>query len=56
MDRPLTAVRPAFFRGRGGTELAVFGVVPSALSLAGIVVTCVGVELVNWRARKPAPR
>jgi len=34
-------------------ELAMFGVVPSALSVAGIVVTCCGVALVAWRA--PAP-
>ena len=30
-------------------ELAMFGVVPSALSVAGIVVTCCGVALVAWR-------
>jgi hypothetical protein len=30
-------------------ELAVFGIVPSALSIAGIVVTCLGVALVVWR-------
>jgi drug/metabolite transporter (DMT)-like permease len=30
-------------------ELAMFGVVPSALSLAGIAVTCAGVALVSWR-------
>ena len=35
-------------------ELATFGVVPSALSLAGIAVTCAGVALVAWRA-KAAP-
>ena len=35
-----------------GLELAMFGVVPSALSVAGIVVTCVGVGLVSWRAAK----
>ena len=34
-------------------ELAMFGVVPSALSVAGIVVTCCGVALVAWRT--PAP-
>lgn len=32
-------------------ELAMFGLMPSALSLAGIVVTCCGVGLVAWRAR-----
>jgi drug/metabolite transporter (DMT)-like permease len=31
-------------------EWALFGVVPSALTLAGIVVTCGGVALVAWRA------
>ncbi|MBI3043934.1 MAG: DMT family transporter [Betaproteobacteria bacterium] len=30
-------------------ELAMFGVMPSALSLAGIAVTCGGVALVAWR-------
>jgi drug/metabolite transporter (DMT)-like permease len=36
-------------------ELALFGIVPSALSLAGIVVTCGGVALVAWKARaRPA--
>ena len=30
-------------------ELAVFGEVPSALSIAGIIVTCSGVALVAWR-------
>jgi len=34
-------------------ELAMFGILPSALSLAGIAVTCGGVALVAWRtARK----
>ena len=32
-------------------ELALFGIVPSVLSLAGIVVTCGGVALVAWKAR-----
>jgi drug/metabolite transporter (DMT)-like permease len=32
-----------------GLELAMFDVVPSALSLAGVVVTCLGVALVTWR-------
>lgn len=35
-------------------ELPMFGVVPSALSLAGIAVTCLGVALVTWRASRPA--
>jgi drug/metabolite transporter (DMT)-like permease len=35
-------------------ELALFGEVPSALSLAGIVVTCFGVALVAWREPSPA--
>jgi drug/metabolite transporter (DMT)-like permease len=34
-------------------EFAAFGVVPSALSLAGIAVTCGGVALVAWRTRTP---
>ncbi len=32
-------------------ELAFFGIVPTALSQAGIIVTCGGVALVAWRAR-----
>jgi drug/metabolite transporter (DMT)-like permease len=32
-------------------ELALFGILPSALSQLGIVVTCAGVALVAWRAR-----
>ncbi len=32
-------------------ELAMFGLMPSALSLTGILVTCCGVGLVAWRAR-----
>ena len=36
-----------------GLELAMFSVVPSALSLVGIAVTCLGVALVTWR---PAAR
>lgn len=32
-------------------ELAWFGVVPSALALAGIAVTCVGVAMTVWRPR-----
>lgn len=30
-------------------ELAVFGVVPTAISLVGIVITCLGVALVSWQ-------
>jgi drug/metabolite transporter (DMT)-like permease len=33
-------------------ELALFGIIPSALSLAGIVVTCGGVALVAWKAAR----
>jgi drug/metabolite transporter (DMT)-like permease len=33
-----------------GLELAMFGVMPSALSMAGIAVTCLGVALVTWRS------
>jgi drug/metabolite transporter (DMT)-like permease len=36
-------------------ELALFGIVPSTLSLAGIVVTCGGVALVAWKAARPRP-
>lgn len=35
-------------------ELAMFGVVPSALAVAGIVVTCCGVALVAWRTTASA--
>lgn len=35
-------------------ELALFGVMPSALSLAGIAVTCCGVALVAWRSSSSA--
>jgi drug/metabolite transporter (DMT)-like permease len=31
-------------------ELAMFGVVPTAISLTGIVITCLGVAMVSWRA------
>jgi drug/metabolite transporter (DMT)-like permease len=34
-------------------EWALFGVVPTALSIAGIVVTCAGVALVTWQRRTP---
>jgi drug/metabolite transporter (DMT)-like permease len=33
-------------------ELAMFGVMPSALSLFGIAVTCLGVALVAWRTAR----
>jgi drug/metabolite transporter (DMT)-like permease len=37
-------------------EYPMFGVVPSALSLFGIAVTCAGVALVTWKStRVPAP-
>jgi drug/metabolite transporter (DMT)-like permease len=37
-------------------ELAFFGIVPSAVSVAGIVVTCAGVALVAWkRAARAVP-
>ena len=35
-----------------GMELLVFGVVPTQLSLAGMVVTCLGVALVAWQDRR----
>jgi len=35
-------------------ELAMFGVLPSALSLIGIAVTCLGVALVAWRTSSSA--
>ena len=35
-------------------ELAMFRVVPTALSLIGITVTCAGVALVAWKRRQPA--
>ncbi|MGE0557044.1 MAG: DMT family transporter [Burkholderiales bacterium] len=34
-----------------GLELTMFGVVPTAISLAGIIITCAGVAMVSWRAR-----
>jgi drug/metabolite transporter (DMT)-like permease len=37
-----------------GLELAMFGVMPNALSVAGIAVTCLGVALVTWRSSAPA--
>jgi len=36
-------------------ELAMFKVVPSALSVIGIAITCAGVALVAWKRRQPAP-
>ena len=35
-------------------EFLMFEVVPTALSLAGIAITCLGVSLVSWRSRDPA--
>ena len=32
-------------------ELALFGVVPSPLSLAGIAVTCTGVAMTVWKGK-----
>jgi len=34
-----------------GMEFAMFGIVPGALSIAGVAVTCLGVALASWRAR-----
>jgi drug/metabolite transporter (DMT)-like permease len=34
-------------------EMALFGIVPSGLSLAGVAVTSLGVALVAWRAQPP---
>lgn len=36
-------------------ELVLFNVVPTPISLIGIVITCLGVALVSWRPR-PSPR
>lgn len=36
-------------------ELVLFNVVPTVISLIGIVITCLGVALVSWRPR-PSPR
>ena len=35
-------------------ELALFGIVPSAVSQAGIVVTCAGVAMVAWKTARRA--
>lgn len=32
-------------------ELVMFGVVPTLISLAGIIITCFGVAMVSWRVR-----
>ena len=32
-------------------ELVMFGVVPTLISLAGIIITCFGVAMVSWRAQ-----
>jgi drug/metabolite transporter (DMT)-like permease len=32
-------------------ELALFGVVPSALSFAGMAVTCAGVAMTVWKGK-----
>jgi drug/metabolite transporter (DMT)-like permease len=37
-------------------ELAMFGVVPTSLSIAGIAITCLGVALVAWRPSPAASR
>ncbi|MDB5812565.1 MAG: hypothetical protein JWN94_4687 [Betaproteobacteria bacterium] len=36
-------------------EFALFDVVPSAVSILGIVITCAGVALVAWKRDQPAP-
>lgn len=33
-------------------ELAMFGVIPTAISVAGIVITCCGVAMVSWQPRQ----
>jgi drug/metabolite transporter (DMT)-like permease len=38
-----------------GVEYLLFGVVPTALSVAGIVVTCAGVAMVSWRRSGSVP-
>ena len=34
-------------------EWLLFSVVPTALTVVGIVVTCIGVALVAWQPREP---
>jgi len=36
-------------------ELLMFGVAPTPLSLVGIAVACLGVAMVAWQKRRPAP-
>jgi drug/metabolite transporter (DMT)-like permease len=36
-------------------EFALFRVVPSAVSVIGIAITCAGVALVAWKRRRPTP-
>jgi drug/metabolite transporter (DMT)-like permease len=36
-------------------EFAMFGIVPSVMSVAGIAVSLLGVALVAWQARPPRP-
>lgn len=36
-----------------GLELMIFGVVPTLLTLTGMVVTCLGVAMVVWQQRRP---
>jgi drug/metabolite transporter (DMT)-like permease len=36
-----------------GIEALWFGVVPSTLAFAGIALTCAGVAMTVWKARRP---
>jgi drug/metabolite transporter (DMT)-like permease len=36
-------------------EFLMFDVVPAALSIAGIAVTCSGVAMISWAGRKYRP-
>ena len=36
-------------------EFSLFNVVPSAVSMLGIAITCAGVALVAWKRDQPAP-
>ena len=36
-------------------EYLFFGIVPTAMSALGIIITCTGVALAAWKARAPAP-